>query len=138
MHESHGIETQHKRCFKFVKSWKCKRIWWLRRYGTLGQRYHGKGGKELAPNFGQRVIDARRKKGIEQRDLARAISERVNIIQRVERGQHPGDSVIKKLERFLNIVLMIERSPDEQRKVGPSSRRAMTLGDYIQDALRKE
>ena len=94
--------------------------------------------KELAPNFGQRVIDARRKKGIEQRDLARAISERVNIIQRVERRQHPGDSVIKKLERFLNIVLMIERSPDEQRKVGPSSGRAMTLGDYIQDALRKE
>ena len=94
--------------------------------------------KELAPNFGQRVIDARRKRGIEQRDLARAISERINVIQRVERGQHPGDSVIKKLERFLNVELLIERSPDEQRKVGPGAGRAMTLGDYIQDALRKE
>lgn len=94
--------------------------------------------KELAPDFGQRVIDARRKRGIEQRDLARAISERINIIQRVEKGHHPGDPVIKKLERFLDIELMIERSPEEQRKVGPDAGRAMTLGDYIQDALRKE
>ena len=62
--------------------------------------------KKNYSDFGQRVIDARRKKGIEQRDLARAISERINVIQRVERGQHPGDSVIKKLERFLNVELL--------------------------------
>ncbi len=94
--------------------------------------------KELAPDFGSRVIDARRKKGIEQRDLARAISERLNVIQRVEKGQHPGDPVIKKLERFLDIKLMIERKMDDQRQVESVTSRAMTLGDYIQDALRKE
>ena len=94
--------------------------------------------KELAPDFGARVIDARRKKGIEQRELAREISERLNVIQRVEKGQHPGDSVIKKLERYLDIELMIERTPDEQQQVGTGTSRPMTLGDYIQDALRKE
>ena len=94
--------------------------------------------KELAPDFGARVIDARRKKGIEQRELAREISERLNVIQRVEKGQHPGDSVIKKLERYLDIELMIERTPDEQKQVGTGTSRPMTLGDYIQDALRKE
>ncbi len=94
--------------------------------------------KELAPDFGPRVIDGRRKKGLDQRELALGISEKVNVIQRVERGQHPGDSVIKKLERFLDIELMIERKQDEQRQVGPGAGRAMTLGDYIQDALRKE
>jgi len=94
--------------------------------------------KELAPDFGTRVVEARRIKGIDQRELARGISERVNIIQRVERGQHPGDSVIRKLERFLEIELMVERTQDEQRKVGPGAGRSMTLGDFIQDALRKD
>ncbi len=94
--------------------------------------------KELAPDFGTRVIEARRKKGIDQRELARGVSERVNIIQRVERGQHPGDSVIRKLERFLDIELMVARTQDEDRQVGPGSSRAMTLGDFIQDALRKD
>ena len=94
--------------------------------------------KELAPDFGTRVVEARRIKGIDQRELARGISERVNIIQRVERGQHPGDSVIRKLERFLEIELMVERTQDEQRKVGPGAGRSMSLGDFIQDALRKD
>tara|TARA_B100001996_G_C18247861_1_gene434072 strand:- start:144 stop:557 length:414 start_codon:yes stop_codon:yes gene_type:complete len=94
--------------------------------------------KELAPDFGTRVVEARRKKGIDQRELARGISERVNIIQRVERGQHPGDSVIRKLERYLDIELMVERTQDEQRKVGPGAGKSMTLGDFIQDALRKD
>ena len=107
-------------------------------FGRSGKDIMVRDEKELAPDFGQRVIDARRKRGIEQRDLARAISERINVIQRVEKGHHPGDPVIKKLERFLDIELMIERSPEEQRKVGPGAGRAMTLGDYIQDALRKE
>ena len=107
-------------------------------FGRSGKDIMVRDEKELAPDFGQRVIDARRKRGIEQRDLARAISERINVIQRVEKGHHPGDPVIKKLERFLDIELMIDRSPEEQRKVGPGAGRAMTLGDYIQDALRKE
>tara|TARA_B100001996_G_C18566295_1_gene556681 strand:+ start:434 stop:847 length:414 start_codon:yes stop_codon:yes gene_type:complete len=94
--------------------------------------------KELASDFGSRVIESRRNKGIDQRELARGISERVNIIQRVERGQHPGDAVIRKLERFLDIELMVERTQDEQRQVGLGAGRAMTLGDYIQDALRKD
>jgi ribosome-binding protein aMBF1 (putative translation factor) len=46
--------------------------------------------------------------------------------------------VIKKLERYLDIELMIERTPDEQQQVGTGTSRPMTLGDYIQDALRKE
>ena len=94
--------------------------------------------KELAPDFGSRVIEARRNRGIDQRELARGISERVNIIQRVERGQHPGDSVIRKLERFLDIELMVARTKDEDRQVRPGGGKSMTLGDFIQDALRKD
>ncbi len=106
--------------------------------GRAGKDIMVRDEKELAPDFGSRVIEARRIKGIDQRELARGISERVNIIQRVERGQHPGDSVIRKLERFLDIELMVERTQDEQRQVGLGANRAMTLGDYIQDALRKD
>ena len=94
--------------------------------------------KELAPDFGTRVIESRRKRGIDQRELARGISERVNIIQRVERGQHPGDSVIRKLERFLDIELMVARTKDEDRQVRLGGGKSMTLGDFIQDALRKD
>jgi len=106
--------------------------------GRAGKDIMVRDEKELTPDFGSRVIEARRMKGIDQRELARGISERVNIIQRVERGQNPGDSVIRKLERFLDIELKVERTQDEQRQVGPGAGRSMTLGDYIQDALRKD
>ena len=97
-----------------------------------------RGEKELADDWSKRVVEARRNRNIDQRGLARLISERVNVIQRIEKGQTVSDQIIKKLERALGIELMVEREPSETRTLGSNAGRSMTLGDYLQDALRKE
>ena len=110
-------------------------------YGGLGKEGKDimvRGERELADDWSKRVVEARRNRNIDQRGLARLISERVNIIQRIEKGHSVSDQVIRKLERALNIELMVERKPSETRSIGPKSGRSMTLGDYLQDALRKE
>ena len=106
--------------------------------GKAGKDIMVRGEKELADDWSKRVVEARRNRNIDQRGLARLISEKVNVIQRIEKGQTVSDQIIKKLERALNIELMVERELSETRTVGPKSGRSMTLGDYLQDALRKE
>jgi len=106
--------------------------------GKVGKDIMVRGEKELADDWSKRVIEARRNRNIDQRGLARLISERVNVIQRIEKGQTVSDQIIKKLERALNIELMVEREPSETRALGSNAGRSMTLGDYLQDALRKE
>ena len=99
--------------------------------GRKGKDIMHRGRKELAGDFAQIVKDAREARGWDKRELAHRMAERVNIIQAVESGRPPTDSVIKKLERTLEITLMKEVKPDENRQLGHGSSRGMTLGDYL-------
>ena len=110
------------------------------------------GEKELADDFGKRIRIARECRGWDQRALARRLAEKVNIIQQAEHGKRPTDAVVKKLERELDIELMVDRKLDETSRVidhqaphererdrrGARSTRAsggtgMTLGDFLND-----
>ena len=73
--------------------------------------------KELASDFSKRVVEARTSKGWDKRELARKMAEKINVINNVESGKRPTDAVIRKLERTLDIVLMVDASPDENRHV---------------------
>lgn len=61
------------------------------------------------------------------------MAEKINIINNVESGKRPTDAVIKKLERTLDIVLMVEATPDENRHVNTGDGRGLTLGDFLRD-----
>lgn len=103
-------------------------------YGGLGRRGKDimvRGEKELASDFGKRIMDARKKKGWNQETLGKRMAETVNIIKQTESGKRPTDSVLKKFERVLGITLWVEAKPQETSRVADGPSRGMTLGDYF-------
>ncbi|MFL2956629.1 MAG: TIGR00270 family protein [Marine Group II euryarchaeote MED-G36] len=93
--------------------------------------------KELAPDFHIRIRNARKDKGWDQREFARRMNERLNIVQRTENGNRPTDNLIKKIEKVLSIELFIEIEADNTRQAGTSTSRSMTIGDVYDDLLRR-
>ena len=103
-------------------------------YGGIGKKGKDimvRGEKELASDFSKRVITARTERGWDKRELARRMAEKINIINNVESGKRPTDAVIRKLERTLDIILMVDASPDENRHVNSGQMRGLTLGDFL-------
>jgi putative transcription factor len=90
--------------------------------------------RELAQDFGQRIRKARAGKGWSQEELARKLSEKVNVVKSSESGRRPTDAVISIFERVLNVVLMDEYTPEEHRQVGSKGGGGFTLGDYLNGA----
>ena len=64
-------------------------------------------------------------------DHVRKLAEKINVINNVESGKRPTDAVIRKLERTLDIKLMIDAAPDENRHVNTGNARGLTLGDFL-------
>ena len=87
--------------------------------------------KELVSDFASRIASARESKGWNQSELGKRMAETVNVIKSAESGKPPTDSLIKKLERVLGIVLLVESIPSETTRVVPHGNRNMTLGDYF-------
>ena len=88
----------------------------------------------LAQDFGQQIRKARASKGWSQEELARKMSEKVNVVKSSESGRRPTDAVISKFERVLSVVLMEEYTPEEHRQVGGGGGGGFTLGDYLNGA----
>ena len=87
--------------------------------------------KELVDDFASRISNARMSKGWNQAELGKRMAETVNVIKSAESGKSPTDSVIKKFERVLGIVLMEISVPTETSRVVKGNNRGMTLGDYF-------
>lgn len=99
--------------------------------GKKGKNIMLRGEKELSPDFAKIVTKARELRGWDKRELAKRTAEKFNIIQSLESGKRPTDSVIRKLERTLDIVLMVDIRPDENRQINSGNIRGMTLGDFL-------
>lgn len=91
--------------------------------------------KELAPDFHIRIRDGRKANGWDQREFARRMNERLNIVQRTENGNRPTDALLKKIEKVLGIELFIDSEPSNTRSVSSSGSRGMTIGDVYDDLL---
>ena len=94
-------------------------------------------GEELRTDFASTIRQAREDKGWDQRELAKRMAERVNIIQHTEGGKRPTDSVVKKFERILEIKLMLIRQVDEETPVRRTSDRPMTMADLYEEAKKE-
>ena len=111
---------------------------------TVGYRGTGKKGKdimvrrskELRSDFSSAIRQAREAMGWDQRELAKRMAERVNIIQHSEGGKRPTDSVVNKFERILNIQLMVERTTEEETIVRNTKDRQMTMEDLYNQAKK--
>jgi putative transcription factor len=86
---------------------------------------------ELIENYAEAIKNARESRHLTQEELAGKISEKANIIRKVERGELvPEEELVKKLEKALDIKLTegVEEPQSQQRR-GES--RGLTLGDLI-------
>ena len=90
----------------------------------------------INPDFAEIVKNARESKNLKREELARKISERVSVIERIEHGNRPTDSTARKLEKALNVKILGFQSNDfsETR----SKTEPLTLGDVVQIKHRKK
>ena len=93
--------------------------------------------KELAPDFHKRIQQGRAAKGWDQREFARRMNERLNIVQRTENGNRPTDALIKKIEKVLDVELFIESSASNSRHTSTTGGRNMTIGDAYDELFSR-
>ena len=91
----------------------------------------------MRDDFSSAIRNAREDKGWDQRELAKRMAERVNIIQHTEGGKRPTDAVINKFERILEIKLMVSRDAEEETVVRKSTDRQMTMEDLYEQAKKE-
>ena len=87
--------------------------------------------KELSEDFSSIISEARKKRGWNHATLGKRMAETVNVIKSAENGKHPTDSVIKKFERVLGVILMVDSKPEETSRLYKDNSRGLTLGDYF-------
>ena len=93
--------------------------------------------EELRDDFASTIRQAREEKGWDQRELAKRMAERVNIIQHTEGGKRPTDAVVTKFERILDIKLMVMREIEEESHIHRSTDRPMTMADLYEQAKKE-
>ena len=88
------------------------------------------GAEELVPDFHVRIRRSRERLLWTPEDLGKKINEKKSVILKLEGGQmHPDDSLIRKLERMLNIKL--KERPTLTSAPKSAVQRGLTLGDFI-------
>ncbi|PSG96107.1 TIGR00270 family protein [Thermoplasmatales archaeon SW_10_69_26] len=95
----------------------------------------------LAEDYGKIVRKAREKKDLTAEELSNEINEKRSVVAKTERGEHhPSDDLVGKLERFLDIELMVDPGGTTQRVSGGSSGSSsgVTLGDLIKDEMDED
>lgn len=85
---------------------------------------------ELDEEYPKSIQKGREKKGWSREELGKKINEKVSVISKLEHGQmHPSDKLIKKLEKNLDIKLMVPVQNVILKSSASSG--GMTLGDFI-------
>ncbi len=94
------------------------------RYRDIYRQMEG----ELDPDFNDIVKNARERAGLTQEHLATKIMEKALVIKKIERKElTPDDKLRKKLEKALNVNLLIEIGREKAQRGKPSGN--LTLGD---------
>jgi putative transcription factor len=84
---------------------------------------------EVKSDLKETVRRERSKRKMTQDDLARALSEKLSVIKRIEEGWEPPTGTLKKLEKFFGIVLTEDV---EERKIESRGGKAsVTIGDLV-------
>lgn len=85
----------------------------------------------LAPDYDQRVRNARENAGMKQDELADELNEKLSLIRKIERGEmRPSEDVRRKLESALGVSLTEEVGGEEWETDESSG--GYTVGDIIE------
>ena len=99
---------------------------------TLQQEKGNESEQFIGKSAGNKIKNAREKKGLTQEQLAKAIAEKASVIQRIESGHmSPAISTAEKLERFLGIKIVEESEETEIKKQAPDKEKGFTIADLL-------
>ncbi len=91
----------------------------------------------IVSDYNLRVKGAREGMGLKQEELAKSISVKESVIHNIESKRlEPSDDIAKKLENFLNIVLIEKIENKEPEKNIDLKFDGLTIGDLLK--LKKE
>jgi len=87
--------------------------------------------KELIPDWGKKIRDARERKNMTREELGAKVGEKTTTIAKIENEElRPPDETVKKLEKVLEISLFCEV---ENAVVKHKKARTLTLGDLLKN-----
>jgi len=87
---------------------------------------------DIVSDFGERIVRARKKMGIDRKVLAELIHEKDSFLDRVERGKSmPNETLARKLEKALGIILREDDASDNYAPVPKDKSKGLTLGDIV-------
>lgn len=87
---------------------------------------------EIVENYAELIRNARESKKISREVLAKSLSEKTSIINRLESGKmEPDLKLAKKIEKKLNIQLIEKNSLSDLDEFKGGSIKEPTLGDFI-------
>lgn len=115
------------------------------RTNQTSTNYHGKRKREktLMEEFGKLITSARTSFGLTREELAKNLFIRETFLTKIEtEKQRPSDELAKKIEKTLNITLLVEKSDDSNTVSHYSSDKTkkespMTLGDFARIKKKK-
>jgi putative transcription factor len=88
----------------------------------------------IVPDFARKIRKAREKLGLDQEKFGQKIGLKESVIHKIETGiLKPSIDVARKLEKMLNINLVIEYK-EEKKDYKPEESGSMTLGDIMKKA----
>ena len=91
--------------------------------------------KIIVEDYGDVIKEARMKKGMDLKELAKRVGIKESTLHKIERNElEPEEKYVKRLEKELNISLYEE---GEQGYNASSSRDEFTLGDFVKIKKRK-
>ena len=86
---------------------------------------------DVVEDYGARIKAAREGLGWTQEDLGRMVNEPHSVVHRMESGRfEPSPEVAKKLERKLNVKLLVPHAEAEAPRLKQDSK-GITLGDMV-------
>ena len=91
---------------------------------------------EAASDFHIRIRKARKAGGMSVEELGRKMNLRVQDLQKYEGGSVPPDSVAKKLEKALGIMILEEVEANDVSPVVKRSNKSVTIADMLDDLMR--
>jgi putative transcription factor len=91
--------------------------------------------KTIVEDYGDIIKEARMKKGMDLKELAKRVGIKESTLHKIERNElEPEEKYVKRLEKELNISLYEESEQDYNMD---SSRDEFTLGDFVKIKKRK-
>ncbi len=86
----------------------------------------------ITNNYSQLIKNAREKKKLKQKEVARLLNEKESVIHKIESGSfRPSIKLAEKFERFFRINLIEEHEEIHTQKKDTTTSEGFTLGDMM-------